>query len=261
MRDPICLHARLAVSDGLTHQPIHPLSPATADTAVAAWETCAHRAADLPPGRRSDMSPTTHDSLARGHRVREFVCAYRTLRDDQGQAVRLPTTGPQRSANRRRHAGAAAGQRDGRGLRRRVPLHPPPSPRLARALPRHALEHAHLAAGRVRARVPHTGHHRAARRAQPPERRSHSEPGRCATHASAGAGGRHPRHAAARSPDRRRRRPLLQLPRSRNTRPRKSRTESAHDTTPGHHSAGLSGVPQGRQASSLRSDPVRGWRA
>jgi DNA repair protein RadC len=37
------------------------------------------------------MSPTTHDSLARGHRVREFVCAYRTLRDDQGQAVRLPT--------------------------------------------------------------------------------------------------------------------------------------------------------------------------
>ena len=37
------------------------------------------------------MSPTSHDSLARGHRVREFVCAYRTLRDDQGQAVRLPT--------------------------------------------------------------------------------------------------------------------------------------------------------------------------
>ena len=37
------------------------------------------------------MSPTTHDSLARGHRVREFVCAYRTLRDDQGHAVKLPT--------------------------------------------------------------------------------------------------------------------------------------------------------------------------
>ena len=37
------------------------------------------------------MSPTSHDSLARGHRVREFVCAYRTLRDDQGHAVRLPT--------------------------------------------------------------------------------------------------------------------------------------------------------------------------
>lgn len=33
------------------------------------------------------------DSLppSRGHRVREFVCSYRTLRDDQGQAVRLST--------------------------------------------------------------------------------------------------------------------------------------------------------------------------
>ncbi len=37
------------------------------------------------------MSPTPHDSLARGHRVRELVCTYRTLRDDQGQTVRLPT--------------------------------------------------------------------------------------------------------------------------------------------------------------------------
>ena len=37
------------------------------------------------------MSPTSHDSLARGHRVREFVCAYRTLRNDEGQPVRLPT--------------------------------------------------------------------------------------------------------------------------------------------------------------------------
>ena len=216
MRDPICLHARLAVSDGLTHQPIHPLSPATADTAVAAWETCAHRAADLPPGRRSDMSPTTHDSLARGHRVREFVCTYRTLRDDQGQAVRLPT----QALSDPRIAAAtlapllASETVEVFAVACLSTRHQ--SPRLARALPRHALEHAHLASGRVRARVPHTGHHRAARRAQPPERRSHTEPGRCATHASVGAGGRHPRHAAARSPDRRRRRPLLQLPRSRN---------------------------------------------
>jgi DNA repair protein RadC len=37
------------------------------------------------------MSLTSNDSLARGHRVREFVCAYRTLRDDRGQAVRLST--------------------------------------------------------------------------------------------------------------------------------------------------------------------------
>jgi DNA repair protein RadC len=34
--------------------------------------------------------PVPHDCLTRGHRVREFVCAYRTLRDDQGQTVRLP---------------------------------------------------------------------------------------------------------------------------------------------------------------------------
>ena len=37
------------------------------------------------------MLPVSHDSLARGHRVREFVCTYRTLRDDQGHTVRLPT--------------------------------------------------------------------------------------------------------------------------------------------------------------------------
>ena len=91
MRDPIGLHARLAVSDGLTHPPIYPLSPATADAAVAVGETCAHGAADLPSGRRLDMPSTSPDSLARRHRVREFVCTYRTLRDDQGQAVRLPS--------------------------------------------------------------------------------------------------------------------------------------------------------------------------
>ena len=37
------------------------------------------------------MPSTSPDSLARRHRVREFVCTYRTLRDDQGQAVRLPS--------------------------------------------------------------------------------------------------------------------------------------------------------------------------
>ena len=94
MRDPICLHARLAVIDGLTHQPIHPLNPATADTAVAARETCALRDAVFPPERRPDMLPASHESLTRGHRVREFVCTYRTLRDDQGQTVRLPTLAP-----------------------------------------------------------------------------------------------------------------------------------------------------------------------
>ena len=91
MRAPICPHVQPAVSDGFTHSPINPLSPATADTGVAAWETCAQRAADLPPGRRPDMPSTSPDTLARRHRVREFVCTYRTLRDDQGQAVRLPS--------------------------------------------------------------------------------------------------------------------------------------------------------------------------
>jgi DNA repair protein RadC len=36
------------------------------------------------------MLPSTHVDHRRGHRVREFVCSYRTLRDDEGQAVTLP---------------------------------------------------------------------------------------------------------------------------------------------------------------------------
>lgn len=90
MREPISLLPQPAVADGLTHDDINPLNPAAADTAAAIGETCAHRATP-PPGRSPTMLPVTHDSLARGHRVREFVCTYRTLRDDQGHAVRLPT--------------------------------------------------------------------------------------------------------------------------------------------------------------------------
>ena len=37
------------------------------------------------------MLPDTDDTFTRGYRVREFVCTYRTLRDDEGQTVRLPT--------------------------------------------------------------------------------------------------------------------------------------------------------------------------
>jgi DNA repair protein RadC len=36
------------------------------------------------------MLLSTHSNDCRGHRVREFVCSYRTLRDDEGQAVHLP---------------------------------------------------------------------------------------------------------------------------------------------------------------------------
>jgi DNA repair protein RadC len=35
------------------------------------------------------MLLSTHADHRRGHRVREFVCSYRTLRDDEGQAVHL----------------------------------------------------------------------------------------------------------------------------------------------------------------------------
>jgi len=36
------------------------------------------------------MLLSIHADHHRGHRVREFVCSYRTLRDDEGQAVHLP---------------------------------------------------------------------------------------------------------------------------------------------------------------------------
>ena len=89
MRDPICLHARLAVIDGLTHHPL-PVDPATADTAVAARETCALRM--LSSRQKGD--PTCcllHTKPSPGHRVREFVCTYRTLRDDQRSDRSTPT--------------------------------------------------------------------------------------------------------------------------------------------------------------------------
>jgi hypothetical protein len=91
MCDVISCHPHSAVVDGLSHPDIHRLSPAAAGTAAAAWETCAFRDTHLPSGRRRDMLPVPHQSLARGYRVREFICTYRTLRDDQGHIVRLPT--------------------------------------------------------------------------------------------------------------------------------------------------------------------------
>ena len=36
------------------------------------------------------MSLSTHTDHRRAHRVRELVCSYRTLRDDDGRAVHLP---------------------------------------------------------------------------------------------------------------------------------------------------------------------------
>jgi hypothetical protein len=39
MRDVLSLHSPSAVTDGVSHPPIHRLSPAAADTAAAARET------------------------------------------------------------------------------------------------------------------------------------------------------------------------------------------------------------------------------
>jgi hypothetical protein len=91
MRDVISRHSHSAVVDGLTHPHIHRLSPTAPDTGAVGRGPCAFRDTGFPPERRHDMLPISHDSLTRGHRVREFVCTYRTLRDDQGQTARLPT--------------------------------------------------------------------------------------------------------------------------------------------------------------------------
>jgi DNA repair protein RadC len=91
MRDVMSLHPHSAVVDGLSHPDIHRLSPAAADTAAAGRETCVLRSTCIPPERRRHMLPASDHSLTRGHRVREFVCTYRTLRDDHGQTVRLPS--------------------------------------------------------------------------------------------------------------------------------------------------------------------------
>jgi DNA repair protein RadC len=91
MPDSIRPYPPAAVADGLriTTSIVRVPLPRTPPQRLR--ETCAHRVADLPPGRRPDMLHFPHDSPGRGHRVREFVCTYRTLRDDEGQAVRLPT--------------------------------------------------------------------------------------------------------------------------------------------------------------------------
>ena len=91
MRDVIRHSQPDAVPDGIS-QP-HPIRviPVAADTAAAALETCAYAATVLPPGRSPDMHHSPNDYAGGGHRVREFVCTYRTLRDDEGQAVRVST--------------------------------------------------------------------------------------------------------------------------------------------------------------------------
>jgi hypothetical protein len=201
------------------------------------------------------MLLSTHADHDRRHRVREFVCSYRTLRDDEGQAVHppaVPLSDPKVAA--RTLAPLLAGE---------------PVEVFAVAclstkhlllawyvVTRHASEHAGLAAGRVRAGVSDTRHHRTARRAQPPERGSNTEPRRRTLDDPARASGRRARHAAPRSPDRQRRRPVLQLPRGRHRGPttaaRRPHMTRRWAITRCDGRASLGPV----QASPLRSDPV-----
>ena len=190
------------------------------------------------------------DSLppSRGHRVREFVCSYRTLRDDQGQAVRLSTlalSDPRIAADTLApllaqeaveiFAVACLSTRH-------------------RLLAWHVLSrgtrsaHQRLVARRLRPGVSHARHDRPARGAQPPQRGSHPECGRCPTHPTARPRGRRDRHPAARPPHRRGRRALLQLPRSRRAATARSRPRTA--LTPRRPSRpGWSGGPRARQVS------------
>jgi hypothetical protein len=57
------------------------------------------------------MAPTSSDDVARGHGGREFIYTCRTLRDDQGHAVKLPTKALSDSRSPFQ-AGATAGQRE-----------------------------------------------------------------------------------------------------------------------------------------------------
>ena len=91
MRDVIRHSQPDAVPNGISQPHLIRVIPAVADTAAAASERCAYAATDLPPGRSPDMQHSPNDCTGRGHRVREFVCTYRTLRDDEGQAVRVST--------------------------------------------------------------------------------------------------------------------------------------------------------------------------
>ena len=87
MRDATDRHPETFLDDGLTTT-THQRIPVAAEFAAAAGrreflEPC------HPTYKETPMSLTTHDHTS-GHHVREFVCSYRTLRDDQGEAVQLP---------------------------------------------------------------------------------------------------------------------------------------------------------------------------
>jgi DNA repair protein RadC len=91
MRDWISI-AHLASQLAASHAADHSSHPAVSVTDAAAGEACAHRADRRPASERSyAMSNTAADARARGRRVREFVCAFRPLRDADGRPVAVPT--------------------------------------------------------------------------------------------------------------------------------------------------------------------------
>jgi hypothetical protein len=68
------------------------INPAVSVTDAAAGEACALRADRRPASEGSpDMTNTKPDAGTQGMRVREFVCAFRPLRDVDGRPVAVPT--------------------------------------------------------------------------------------------------------------------------------------------------------------------------
>ena len=154
------------------------------------------------------LMTSTPATTARGHRVRELVCACPFAARQRRTSGGVPTLALHGTAYRGGHACAAYRGPGRRGVRRCLSLDQAPAPRLACALPRHAHEHICLDAGCLRSRMPDAGNDRADRGSQPPERRSDAKPGRRSTHDAALRRGGCSGYRAARSPHRRRAAPV-----------------------------------------------------
>ena len=86
MRDDV--DRRSVPGDGLT--PTHHRFITAALEAPLSDDVRASRAHASPERRRLIML-SKHEGTQRGRRVREFVCSYRPLRNDEGRAVQLPS--------------------------------------------------------------------------------------------------------------------------------------------------------------------------
>ena len=91
MRDVISI-ADLAIRLAARLAADHNSHPAVSVPDAAVGEACASRADRRPVSERSfAMSIPTLAAGPRGRRVREFVCAFRPLRDAEGRPVAVPT--------------------------------------------------------------------------------------------------------------------------------------------------------------------------